>query len=281
MAWALLFAVTRRVVESDTVMRSGRWPGWGPLQFIGGDIRSATLGIVRAGRIGTAMAHRSVGFGMPILYTDTRPNPVLEAELAARYVSFDELISQGDFVSIHVPLMAETRHLFTYATFQRMKRTVFLINTARGPIVKEDDLVRALNDRMIAGTGLDVYEHEPRMAPGLADCVNAVLCPHTASATVASYGQRHSGQPQWHGHQGCHQPAGHGQGPACAGLPESGGLRHQSTILVTRSMAGSLKRSSTSRTQVEKLKTTQPAGPPCSQCLRPGAMVTWSPRFMT
>lgn len=186
MAWALLFAAARRVVESDAVMRSGSWPGWGPMQFIGGDIQGATLGIVGAGRIGAAMARKSVGFKMKILYTDARPNPAFEAELGAEFVSFEDLTSRSDYVSIHVPLMPQTRHMFTYDTFARMKRTAYLINTARGPIVKEDDLVRALKEGLIAGAGLDVYENEPRMAEGLAQCPNAVLCPHTASATVSS-----------------------------------------------------------------------------------------------
>ncbi len=186
MAWALLFAVSRRVVESDGLMRSGAWRGWGPLQFIGGDVQGATLGIVGAGRIGGAMARKSIGFKMKVLYTDTGRHPQLEAEAGARFVSFDDLITQSDFISVHVPLLPGTRHLFTYDTFRRMKRTAFLINTARGPIVKEDDLVRALKDGLIAGAGLDVYEAEPAMAAGLAECANAVLCPHTGSATVSS-----------------------------------------------------------------------------------------------
>jgi glyoxylate reductase len=186
MAWALLFAAARRVVESDKVMRSGAWPGWGPMQFIGGDIQGATLGIVGAGRIGAAMARKSVGFRMKVIYTDARPNPDFEKELGATFVGFDELVATADYISVHVPLLPATRHLFSYEVFKRMKRTAYLINTARGPIVAEDDLVRALREKLIAGAGLDVYENEPKMAPGLAELENVVICPHTASATVSS-----------------------------------------------------------------------------------------------
>ncbi len=186
MAWALLFAVARRVVESDTVMRSGKWPGWGPMQFIGGDITGATLGIVGAGRIGAAMAARSKGFCMKVLYTDARRNEAFEKEVGARFVDFDELLGQSDYVSVHVPLLPGTRHLFNYEAFGKMKRTAYLINTARGPVLDEAALVKALKDGLIAGAGLDVYEREPAMTEGLATLANVVLTPHTASATIAS-----------------------------------------------------------------------------------------------
>lgn len=186
MAWALLFAVARRVVESDAVMRSGKWPGWGPLQFIGGDITGATLGIVGAGRIGAAMAAKSKGFGMTVLYTDARRNEAFEKEVGARFVTFDELLGQSDYVSVHVPLLPATRHLFNDEVFGKMKRTAYLINTARGPVLDEAALVRALKGGLIAGAGLDVYEREPAMTEGLAALPNVVLTPHTASATVAS-----------------------------------------------------------------------------------------------
>ncbi len=186
MAWALLFSVARRVVESDTVMRSGSWNGWGPLQFIGGDIFGATLGIVGAGRIGAAMAARSKGFNMKVVYSDARPNEALERELGARRVELDELLAVSDYVSVHVPLMPETRHLFNAATFAKMKKTAYLINTSRGPVIDEAALVTALRDKTIAGAGLDVYEKEPLMADGLAALDNVVITPHTASATFAS-----------------------------------------------------------------------------------------------
>lgn len=186
MAWALLFAVSRRVVESDGVMRSGRWPGWGPMQFIGGDVGGRTLGIVGAGRIGAAMALKSRGFEMPVLYTDDSRNEMLERELGARKVDLDTLLAESDYVSVHVPLMPSTRHLFNRETLRKMKPTAYLINTARGPVINEADLVEALRDRVIAGAGLDVYEFEPKMVDGLAALDNVVITPHTASATEDS-----------------------------------------------------------------------------------------------
>jgi glyoxylate reductase len=186
LAWALLFAVGRRVVESDRIMRSGRWSGWGPLQFIGGDVHGRTLGIVGAGRIGTAMALKSRGFDMPVVYTNESPNPILEEKLGARLVDLDTLVSEADYVSIHVPLLPTTRHLFDRELFARMKSTAYLINTSRGPVVNEADLVEALRTGEIAGAGLDVFEFEPKMAAGLADLDNVVVTPHIASATTES-----------------------------------------------------------------------------------------------
>lgn len=184
LAWALLFAVARRVVETDAVMRSGAWTGWGPLQFIGADVSGRTLGIVGAGRIGTAMARMSAGFGMRVLYTSSSSrNEELERDLGARRVDFDELLRESDFISIHTPLRPSTRHLFNAEAFRRMKNTAILINTGRGPVIKEDDLVAALRSGEIGGAGLDVYETEPRMADGLRDCPNTVLLPHIGSAT--------------------------------------------------------------------------------------------------
>jgi len=186
MAWTLLFAVARRLIESDKVMRSGTWPGWGPMQFIGGDVTGKTLGVVGAGRIGTAMALMSKGFAMRVLYTDEVANPVLERELGARKVPFEELLRESDFVSVHVPLMPATRHLFNAGTLALMKPTAYLINTSRGPVIHEAELVEALRGNVIAGAALDVYEFEPKMVPGLAELTNVVLAPHTASATRSS-----------------------------------------------------------------------------------------------
>ncbi len=187
-AWALLFAVARRIVETDKIMRSGTWPGGGPMQFHGLEVTGKTLGIVGAGRIGTAMALMSKGFRMRVLYTNAggKENETLKAELGARLVSFEELVAESDFISIHSPLTPATRHLFRAETFALMKPTAILINAARGPIVKEDDLVTALRARRIAGAGLDVYEFEPRMTEGLASLNNAVLLPHIGSATTSS-----------------------------------------------------------------------------------------------
>lgn len=188
LAWALIFAASRRVVETDRIMRSGKWTGWGPLQFIGGDIKGRTLGIVGAGRIGTATALMSRGFAMKVLYTSSsgRINHVLEKELDASLVSFEELLDRSDFISIHTPLTPQTRHLFDQWAFSRMKPEAYLVNTARGPVIKEDDLVAALKNGQIAGAGLDVYEFEPKMAQGLAELDNVVVLPHIGSATRAS-----------------------------------------------------------------------------------------------
>lgn len=186
LAWALLFAVARRVVETDRIMRSGTWPGWGPMQFWGADVTGRTLGIAGAGRIGRAMARMSRGFDMSVVYWGRRDCPELEQELGARRVDFDGLLREADFISIHTPLTPETRHLFDAAALARMKPTAILVNTARGPVIDEAALAQALRDRVIAGAGLDVYEFEPRMAEGLAALDNTVLLPHVGSATVAA-----------------------------------------------------------------------------------------------
>jgi len=186
MAWALLFAIGRRVVESDRCMRNGNWPGWGPLQFLGGDVAGSTLGIVGAGRIGTAMALKSRGFNMRVLYQDVRTNERLEKELGARRVGLDELLRESDYISIHTPLMPETRHLFTLEQLRKMKKTAYLINTSRGPIIKESDLLTALKSNLIAGAAIDVFEFEPEMTAGLEKLDNIVVTPHTASGTIGS-----------------------------------------------------------------------------------------------
>lgn len=183
LAWALLFGVARRVVESDTVMRRGEWKGWGPLQFIGGDITGRTLGIVGAGRIGTAVALKSRGFNMSVLYSGKRTNEVLETSLGASRVSFETLIAESDFVSVHVPLNESTRHLIDSSVLAAMKDSAYLINTSRGPVIDEAALVEALRNGAIAGAGLDVYENEPIPMAGLVDLPNVVVTPHVGSAT--------------------------------------------------------------------------------------------------
>lgn len=186
MAWALLFAAARRVVESDKVMRSGAWKGWGPLQFIGQELTGATLGVVGSGRIGREFARKARGFDMKVLYVDEYPSKALEDELGARRVSMDELLGSSDFISLHVPLMASTRHLIDEVALRKMKKSAILINTSRGPVVDEAALVKALQEGVIAAAGLDVYEAEPKAAPGLAELPNVVMTPHTASATATS-----------------------------------------------------------------------------------------------
>ncbi len=181
--WALLLSSARRVSEADAHMRTGEWQGWGPMQFLGGDVTGRTLGIIGAGRVGEAVARRSLGFKMNVLYHDRRRNEAIETELKARQVEMAELLAESDFVSIHVDLNETTHHLIGANELARMKPTAFLLNTSRGPVVDEEALVRALQNRQIAGAGLDVYEDEPKAKPGLLACKNAVLVPHIASAT--------------------------------------------------------------------------------------------------
>jgi glyoxylate reductase len=185
LTWTLILAVSRRVVEGDREMRSGRFTGWGPCYMLGGDVTGRTLGLIGPGRIARAVAERAVGFRMPLIYSGRRESPELEA-LGARKLNLDELLAESDFVSLHVPLTDETRHLIDARALTLMKPTTYLINTSRGPVVDERALVEALKSGRIAGAGLDVYEEEPRMAEGLADCPNAVLLPHLGSATIAT-----------------------------------------------------------------------------------------------
>lgn len=185
LTWALILGIARRVAEGDTEMRAGRFPGWGPLYMLGGDVTGKTLGLIGPGRIATAVARRALGFAMPLLYHGRRPSPELDA-LGARQVPLEELLAESDFVSLHVPLSAETRHMIDAKALGLMKSSAYLINTARGPVVDEAALVTALKSDRIAGAGLDVYEDEPRMAEGLADCRNALLLPHLGSATHAT-----------------------------------------------------------------------------------------------
>lgn len=185
LTWAALFAIARRVAEGDRLVRAGRWDGWGPMQLLGQDVHGATLGIVGAGRIGAAVALRSIGFRMRVLYADGEQKPELE-RIGARRVPIEELLRESDFVSLHVPLDATTRHLIDARALARMKPTACLINTARGPIVDEAALVEALRERRIAGAALDVYEHEPELTPGLTSLDNVVCIPHLGSATQAT-----------------------------------------------------------------------------------------------
>ncbi|MEM9158971.1 MAG: D-glycerate dehydrogenase [Verrucomicrobiota bacterium] len=187
MAWALMFAVGRRVVEGDRLVRSKRWSGWGPMQLLGLDITGATLGLLGLGRIGKAMIQRARGFNMEVLYWNrTRMSEEAEARLGARYASRDELFSESDFVSIHVALNEATTHLVGERELALMKETAFLINTARGPVVDEKALVKALKDGVIAGAGLDVFENEPQLEPELYELENVVTPPHLGSATIGT-----------------------------------------------------------------------------------------------
>ena len=184
--WALLFAGARRVPESERYLRAGKFKGWGPLLFLGGAVTGQTLGIIGAGRIGSAVAMKSRGFNMRILYTARSAKPQLEAETGARRVELEELLRESDFVSLHVPLSPDTVHLIHAGSLRLMKPTAYLINTGRGPLVDEAALADALKGGVIAGAALDVFEHEPAVHPELVKLENVVLTPHTASATVES-----------------------------------------------------------------------------------------------
>jgi glyoxylate reductase len=184
-AWALLMAVARRVVEADKYVRTGQWKvGWHPSMFLGRDIHGATIGIVGAGRIGYAVAKRAKGFNMKILFYDVIPRPEMEKELGAKRVDLDTLLKESDFVSIHVPLMKETYHMINAEKLKLMKKTAYLINNARGPIVDEKALYEALKEGRIAGAGLDVFEQEPTPVDNpLLKLDNVVVAPHISSAS--------------------------------------------------------------------------------------------------
>jgi glyoxylate reductase len=183
LAWALLMAVARRVAEGDRLMRSGVFPGSQSCHMVGGGVSGKVLGIVGMGGVGKAMARRAGGFAMRVSYYDPNRLPVTEEkDLGLTWVPFERLLAEADFVSVHARLTPETRHLFGERELALMKSTAFLVNTARGPIVSEEALLRALAEKRIAGAGLDVYEHEPRPHPGLLERENVVFSPHTGSA---------------------------------------------------------------------------------------------------
>lgn len=183
-AIALLFACARRIVESDKFTREGKFKGWGPMMFLGQDVRGKTLGIIGAGRIGSDMAKRMAkGFDMKILYIDKGGNPELEQEVGAKKVDMETLLKESDFISVHVNLSEETKHLIDEKEFAMMKPTCIFINTSRGPVVHETALVKALKEKKFFSAGLDVYEREPELEPGLAELSNVVIVPHIASAT--------------------------------------------------------------------------------------------------
>jgi glyoxylate reductase len=183
-AWTLLMAVARRLVEGDALARSGNWKGWDLDQLVGTDVWGKTLGIVGFGRIGKAMARRALGFQMKVIYADAvRAPEAVEKELKAEHRGMASLLSEADFVSVHVPLLPETRGLFDAAQFSKMRPTAYLINTSRGAVVDEAALVHALESGKIAGAALDVFENEPSIHPGLKR-PNVVLAPHIASASI-------------------------------------------------------------------------------------------------
>lgn len=192
LAWALILSVSRKIAECDRHVRNGRFEAWGLMDFLGRDVCGATLGILGMGRIGQAVARRAYGFRMRVLYTSRSDKPLhfwehlpadLDMKCRPRRVPMETLLKESDFLSIHVPLSESTVHLIGQEELGMMKSTSFLINTARGKVVDEQALVRALREDKIAGAGLDVYENEPQLAEGLAELENVVLLPHIGSAT--------------------------------------------------------------------------------------------------
>lgn len=183
LAWALLFAAARRVIEADKFTREGKFTGWAPNLFLGKAVTGKTLGVIGAGRIGQAFAKMSKGFDMKILYTANTPKEEFEKETGAKYVDLETLLKESDFVSLHVPLTPHTRHLIGEKELKLMKKTAILINTARGPVVDEKALVNALKNKDIYAAGLDVYEKEPEITEKLKALDNVVILPHIGSAT--------------------------------------------------------------------------------------------------
>lgn len=186
LTFALLLAAARRLPAAERFLRQGEWKRWDVDLLCGADVHGRTLGLVGFGRIGQAVARRALGFGMRVLYAARNDAPPeLAAELRATRLPLDALLRESDFVSLHVPLRPETRHLIGVEQLCQMKRSAFLINTARGPVVDEAALVAALEEGLIAGAGLDVFEQEPQLHPGLLALPNVVLLPHVGSAVTS------------------------------------------------------------------------------------------------
>ncbi len=183
--WALILALTCRVVEGDAYMRAGKYNGWDPMLLHGDRIEGKTLGIIGTGRIGGNVAHKGkFGFGMNIIYFDVKRNESIEKEFGAVFCpTVEEVMQKADIISIHVPLLDSTHHLINAARLKLMKSSAYIINTSRGPVVDENALVEALENGVIKGAGLDVYEFEPKLAKGLTKLKNVVLTPHIASGT--------------------------------------------------------------------------------------------------
>ncbi len=182
---ALMLAITSRIAEGDRFVRAGKFDGWGPMMLLGTDLRGKTLGLIGAGRIGGRVAEiAGAGLGMKILYTDVAANADFEKATGARFVATpEEVLKEADVVSIHVPLLPTTTHLMNAERLRMMKPGAYLVNTSRGPVIDEAALVSALKEGVIKGAALDVFEHEPMLAPGLQELENVVLTPHIASAT--------------------------------------------------------------------------------------------------
>ena len=183
--FTLLLTVAHRVAESDRFTRAGKYAGWAPMLLLGTDVSEKTLGIIGLGRIGSRVAHHGVnGFDMKVIYNDVKRSEDFEKEFNAQFRDdIDDVFKEADFVSLHVPLLPTTRHLVNERRLRLMKKTSYIINTSRGPVIDEAALVVALKESVIRGAALDVYENEPALTPGLAELENVILTPHTASAT--------------------------------------------------------------------------------------------------
>jgi lactate dehydrogenase-like 2-hydroxyacid dehydrogenase len=182
-AWALILAVGRRIVECDKYVKAGS-KDWGPTKLLGTDISGKTIGIVGGGRVGTAVGKRAKGFGMRIIYTDIKASFKFEEETGGEYVDKETLLRSSDFISLHLPYMPSTHHYMSENEFEMMKDSAILINTSRGKVIDEKALVKALENHSIKGAGLDVFENEPNVDPGLLKLDNAVLTPHTGTSTL-------------------------------------------------------------------------------------------------
>ena len=184
--FALMMAIATRTVEGDNFIRTGKFKSWEPMLLLGSDLTGKTLGILGAGRIGARVVHHGVrGFGMNVIYYDVKQNEYLEKNYNAKYCATpEEVLRESDFVSIHVPLLPSTIHLINEERLKMMKKTAYLVNTSRGPVIDEVALIKALKENWIAGAALDVFEHEPVLTPGLTELSNVVITPHIASATL-------------------------------------------------------------------------------------------------
>jgi len=183
LTWGLLIAVSRRIAEGDSFVRSGN-KKWGPSNLLGVEVNGKTLGIIGAGRIGTAVAKRGLGFNMRILYTGRKPKSAFEKATGGAYVSKEVLLGEADFISIHLPLNASTRHYIGVEELSMMKKHAILINTSRGAVIDEEALVSALNNDLIRGAGLDVFENEPHVNTALTSMNNVVMTPHIGTGTL-------------------------------------------------------------------------------------------------
>ncbi len=187
LAWALILATARRVTEAEAYLRNGEWKRWYLKQMLGADVHGATLGIIGMGRIGQAVARRAAGFEMKVIYHNrSRLDPETEDRIGATYTNKEQLLEQSDFVVLQVPYSAGTHHLIGEADLKRMKPTAILVNTARGGVVDDAALVKALKDGTIRAAGLDVFENEPALNPGFLDLRNVVLLPHIGSSTEST-----------------------------------------------------------------------------------------------